>query len=266
MHALAALIASLALSLTGAVHTAFLPSPVPPPALPTDTSGAPLRIPIIIYHTIATGTPKETKEQEHYSTDPELLSEQLDYLDAHGYTTVTMHEVADMMRRGTTSPIAKPVALTFDDGWETEYKNAVPLLRAHHAKATFYIFPNPISKDPRFMTWEQLGELRDDGFEIADHSYTHPLLSKLSAAQLHHELYDSKQVLEQKLGITITDFASPFGYTSDAVVAELKADGYETGRTTWPGMTHAATSSLSLTGYLVHKGIKDFAWAVDYTK
>ncbi|MDB5195040.1 MAG: putative xylanase/chitin deacetylase [Parcubacteria group bacterium] len=266
MHSFVALLIGLTASLTGAVHM-FLPShATTTPALPSDTSGVPLRIPIFIYHTIATGTPTETKSQEVFSTEPVLLDQQLTYLDTHGYTTITMKEAADMLRRGTTSPVTKPVVLTFDDGWVTQYKNALPLLEAHHAKAVFYIFPNPIGKDARFMTWEQLATLRDSGMEIADHTLTHPLLSKQTPPMLHHEMYDSKTMLESKLGISVTDFASPFGYTSDAVVAELKADGYETGRTTDRGMVHAATSTYALSGYIVHKGMKDFEWALEYAK
>lgn len=239
--------------------------PTPPP-LPVDTSGHPLRIPIFIYHTIATGTPAASKSQEQFSTEPMLLDEQLTYIDEHGYTTVTMKEVADMLKRGTTSPIAKPVALTFDDGWQTQYVHAYPLLKKHHAKATFYIFPNPVGKDDRFMTWAELQTLRDDGMEIADHTLTHPLLSKQTPEMLHHEMYDSKVMLEKQLGITVTNFASPFGYTSPLVIEELKRDGYETGRTTNAGFMHAATSTYALDAYLVHKGMYDFTWALEHGK
>ena len=266
MHFLAALLASFLALISGGHSTAAVANSVASSTPPTDTSGAPLRIPIFIYHTIANGTPASTKDQEVYSTEPALLSEQLDYLDANGYTTVTMKEVADMLKRGTTTPYIKPVALTFDDGWVTQYKNAFPLLKAHHAKATFYIFPNPIGKDDRFMTWDQLAELRDNNIEIADHTLTHPLLSKQTPTMLHHEMYDSKTMLEDRLGIKVTDFASPFGYTSPAVVAELKADGYDTGRTTDKGSLHAATSTYALTGYIVHHDMNDFEFALKYAK
>jgi hypothetical protein len=79
-------------------------------------------------------------------------------------------------------------------------------------------------------------------------------------------MYDSKTVLESKLGIKVTDFASPFGYTSDAIVAELKADGYETGRTTNKGALHTATSTYALTGFLVHRDMHDFVWALEHAK
>lgn len=262
MHHLATILFGTLAALGGFVH----PQVAAPAPLLTDESGTPIHVPIFIYHSIATDTPKETKSQEQFSTDPALLAQQLSYLDAHGYTTVTMQQVADMLRRGTTSPIKNPVALTFDDGWVTQYRYALPLLREHHMKATFYIYPNPIGKDARFMTWDQVKEVQAAGMEIADHSYTHPLLSKLTPIELHHELYDSKTVLEEKLGTKMTDFASPFGYTSPAVVAELKADGYETGRTTNPGFTHTASSTYALDAYLVHKGLKDFEWAVTYGK
>lgn len=269
MHAIATFFTGLLALIGGVTHTSASQtasvSDATAPAV-VDTSGAPLRIPIFIYHTIANGKPTETKSQEVYSTEPALLDEQLTYLDTHGYTTVTMKEVADMLKRGTTSPIMHPVALTFDDGWVTQYNNALPILEKHKAKATFYIFLNPIGKDERFMTWEQLATLRDKGMEIGDHTLSHPLLSKLTPEELHKEMSESKKTLEEKLGVSVTNFASPFGYTSPAVVAELKADGYDTGRTTNKGSVHALDSKYALTGYIVHHDMNDFEFALKYAK
>lgn len=269
MHSLIAFISGLLALVSGTTHYTkgdVANTDTPTVITATDTSGRPLRIPIFIYHTIAKGKPTETKSQEVFSTEPALLDEQLTYLDTHGYTTVTMKEVADMLRHGTTTPIAHPVALTFDDGWVTQYINALPILKKHHAKATFYIFPNPVGKDERFMTWTQLAELKDRGMEIGSHTLSHPLLSKLTPDELHKEMYDSKKTLEEKLGISVTDFASPFGYTSPAVVAELKKDAYETGRTTDKGSLHTTSSAYTLTGYIVHHDMHDFIWALEYAK
>ncbi len=266
MHWLATFFIGL-LSLMGVGHVSFIDSvATTTPAHPVDTSGAPLRIPIFIYHTTKPEDPQKPSKPTDYVTDPSLLDEQLTYLDTHGYTTVTMKQVADMLKRGTTSPYIKPVALTFDDGWVTQYKYALPLLKKHHVQSTFYIYPNPIGKDDRFMTWDELKEVRDSGAEIADHTLTHPLMSKQTPEMLHHEMYDSKTILEEKLGVKITDFASPFGYTSPVVVEELKRDGYETGRTTNAGFTHTSASHYALDAYLVHKTMKDFEWAIEHGK
>lgn len=267
MSAIAAFFLGLLMHVPGgaAVYEAIHPTPEPV-VLPTDSSGQPLRIPIFIYHTIKEEDPAHPSKPEDYLIPPSLLDEQLTYLSEEGYTTVTMKEAVDMLKRGTTSPTVKPVVLGFDDGWKTQYQNALPLLKKHHAKATFYIFPNPVSKDDRFMTWEQLEEIRDSGMEIASHSYTHPLLSKQTPEMLHHELHDSKALLEEKLKITVTNFASPFGYTSDVVREELVRDGYESGRTTNAGFTHTKDDLMQIDAYLVHKGMKDFVWAVDHGK
>lgn len=266
MNAFAALFLGLTAMLGTSAVSFFHPVSAAPLSLPTDTSGAPLRIPIFVYHTVAIGRPHESKAQGVYRTDPALLDEQLSYLESHGYTTITMKGAADMLRRGTTSPTEKPVVLTFDDGVISQYANAFPILQAHHAKAVFYVYTNPIGKDDRFMTWEELARLRDAGMEIAGHTLTHPLLSKQTPEMLHHEMYDSKVLLEEKLGISVTNFASPFGYTSDAIVAELRKDGYETGRTVTAGALHSATSTYALTGFIVHHDMKDFIWALEYAK
>lgn len=267
MHALASFASASLFFITGLFggHSIHMKDVADQPSAPhpTDTSGAALHIPIFIYHSITNRTDDTSKGA--FSTKPELLDEQLTYLEKNGYTLVTMKEVADMLKRGTTTPYIKPVALTFDDGWETQYEEGLPILKKHHAKATFYVYTNALQGlDHRFMTWDQVKEVSDGGFEIADHSISHPLLSKLTPQMLHHELYDSKVTLEQKLGIKVTDFASPFGYSSPAVIEELKKDGYETGRTTVKGSLHTKDSALALTGYLVHRDMKDFEYALKY--
>ena len=154
MNALFSLLTSILVAISGVAHTSgfsFTKTIATSTPVVVDASGLPLRIPIFIYHTIANSKPTNTKAQEIYRTDPALLNEQLSYLDTHGYTTVTMKQVADMLRRGTTSPITHPVALTFDDGWVTQYNNALPILKKH--KATAKKAPAvPITSSPIWTT------------------------------------------------------------------------------------------------------------------
>lgn len=231
---------------------------------PANPSAGTLHIPIIIYHSVRPDNPGETRWQKEFSVTPELLDQQLAYLEHNGYTVISMDQLMADLNTGTTSPVAKPVVLTFDDGWKSQYTYALPLLEKYHDTATFYIYTNPIGKSPHFMTWEDLQQLVAAGMTIGDHTTTHPYLSRLSAQQLQHEVTNAKQVLESRLGIRVVHFASPFGYTSPELVSLLQADGFETGRTTYKGAHHSKDDVLRLTGFLASRDMHDFEWAIQY--
>ena len=225
---------------------------------------ASVRIPIFIYHSVRPDFPKETPTQKAFSITPEFFEEQLIYLKNNGYTPISLDELAREVNTGTTTPIAKPVVLTFDDGWQNEYVYAFPLLQKYGFIATFFIYSNPIGRDPRFMTWEEIRHVHDSGMTIGDHTLSHPYLRHLTPDQLQKEIMGGKKALEEKLGVTIAHFASPFGYTSSELVNLLRTDGFSTARTTYSGTHHAPEDLLRLTGFLVNRRMHDFIWALEF--
>lgn len=195
-----------------------------------------LKVPIFIYHSVRPHVARESKLQDAYDITPELLEQQLAYLKDNNYTTITLDDLVRDLNNSTTSPITKPVILTFDDGWENQYHYAFPILKKYHMTATFYIFTNPIGKKPHFLTWNQIKEMDDAGMTIAAHTITHPYLQKISDAQLRREIFKSKQILEKHLEHPVLHFSSPFGFSDTNIEALLKGAGYRTGRTTYKGV------------------------------
>lgn len=211
-----------------------------------------LHIPILIYHSVRPDYPEETSEQRLFNIPPDVLDQQLTFLEENGYTVISMDDLVQDLLLGNTRNVTKPVVLTFDDGWKNQYNYAFPVLKAHHVTATFYVFTNPIMHEkPTFMSWDNLREMHTAGMTIGSHTITHPYLSKLSYEQLSHEVIDSKKIIEDHLGIVVKHFASPFGYSDDALVSLLKQAGYVTGRTTYKGGYHTKDELLYLPGFMV---------------
>ena len=221
-----------------------------------------VRVPIFIYHSVHPDFEGETKNQKSFSVTPLILEAQFRYLYDHGYTVVSLDDLERFVALGTTL-VPKPVVLTFDDGWKSEYTYAFPLLKKYGFTATFFVFTNPIGKDSRFMTWEDVQELDAAGMTIGNHTLSHPYLTKLSLEEERKEVVQSKKVLEEKLGKSVTHFASPFGQSSDQLVALLKEAGFTTGRTTFWGAMHSKDDLLHLSGYLVERDIKRFMWVLE---
>lgn len=114
------------------------------------------------------------------------------------------------------------VSVTFDDGWSSQYSNALPILEKYGVPATMYIISGSINT-PDYMSQAQIQAFASRGDEIASHTVTHPDLAKLSAAQLENELARSKATLQQLFGPSAAlDFASPYGAYDPATTAAVR--------------------------------------------
>lgn len=82
---------------------------------------------------------------------------------------------------------------------------------------------------PRLMTWNQLRQLSDKGFEIGVHTMSHLSVASLPEERYRYELIDPKKVIESRLGIKVFSFAFPFGgenHFSIKSLNVLKEAGY----------------------------------------
>lgn len=217
-----------------------------------------VKIPIFVYHSVRPHIAGESKIQDRYDITPELLEKQLIYMNDNGYRTITLDELVRDVENGTTTPVAKPVILTFDDGWRNQYQYAFPLLKKYRATATFYIYTNHIGKRKHSLTWEEVKEMDAAGMTIGSHTITHPFLKNLSHDEIKKEIFDSKKILEKELGKPVVHFASPFGDTSPEIVNLIREAGYETGRTIYKGIYHNKEDLFKLRGVLVSDDFNDF--------
>ena len=129
----------------------------------------PKGIPVLEYHMIDEAPAEEEKV---YAVPPEEFRAQLDYLQQEGYTAITMLDYAKA-RKGKFDLPAKPIVLTFDDGYEDNYTTMLPILEEHGMKATVYMVTNDIGR-PEYLSWNQLRDMQDRGIEIGSHTAKSP--------------------------------------------------------------------------------------------
>ncbi|MDA9641569.1 polysaccharide deacetylase family protein [Alphaproteobacteria bacterium] len=115
--------------------------------------------------------------------------------------------------------------ITFDDGLESAYSYAFPLLVENGCKAIFFIITDYIGK-PGFMSKAQVRELVASGMRVASHSKSHPNISELSPMRAKSEFIDSKNCLEDLIGSEVLDFSFPFGKFRDDQVTLARMCGY----------------------------------------
>jgi peptidoglycan/xylan/chitin deacetylase (PgdA/CDA1 family) len=116
------------------------------------------------------------------------------------------------------------ISVTFDDGWTSQFNNALPVLNKYGIPATMYIISGSVNDAPTYMTQAQIQAFANRGDEIASHTVTHADLTTLTAAQLNTELSQSKTKLQQMFGPSAAvDFASPYGAYNATTTAAVKA-------------------------------------------
>jgi len=116
--------------------------------------------------------------------------------------------------------------ITFDDGEQSQFHNALPLLTQYGFKATYFATPGLIGTAAKFLGWNDLRALQAAGHSIQSHGWSHKFLTFCSEAELAYELRASKQSLEDNLGSAVQEISVPGGRWDSRVVHACAAAGY----------------------------------------
>jgi peptidoglycan/xylan/chitin deacetylase (PgdA/CDA1 family) len=203
---------------------ALVPGP-PPPA-----------IPILMYHVIAAPPPHAAYAGLYVS--PQLFAAQMAALRQDGYQAITLQQAYDIWHGHAPAP-ARPVVLSFDDGYAGVFENAVPLLKAYGWPAVLNLQVGRLNV-PGGLTTDQVRQMIADGWEVDDHTVTHPDLALLPASRLQREIVGAAETIRQTFGVPVRFFCYPAGDYDAAVVAAVKAAGFLGATTVWPGLADPA--------------------------
>jgi peptidoglycan/xylan/chitin deacetylase (PgdA/CDA1 family) len=192
----------------------------------TTRSVSPRPMPVFMYHDIADDPAAVAASHRPYVLTPAAFEAQMRALERLGLRGVSLAG-ALALYAGGAPPVGggAPVVLTFDDGHASNTTHALPILRAHGFTATFFVTASWIDQSPH-MRWDQIRELASAGMEIGTHSLTHRPPASLTAAELDHELRESRRILEDGLGIPVMTGSAPTGFHHPGIGAAARAAGY----------------------------------------
>jgi peptidoglycan/xylan/chitin deacetylase (PgdA/CDA1 family) len=187
-------------------------------------------VPVLLYHAVREDPPAWIAE---FTVTPAMFATQLDAVVASGRTPMTAGAFAAALAGPGQRLPARPVVLTFDDGFADLPGPTVEMLAARSLPATAYLTTGAITPGrgsllppAAMMSLDQAPRLEKYGVEIGAHTVTHAQLDTLPATQLRRELRESKDVLEDTLGHAVDHLAYPHGYNSRAVRTAAAAAGY----------------------------------------
>ena len=188
---------------------------------------------------------------ERWSCDlavrPGCFEWQLGLLREWGYEGVTFE------RAMTDPPPGRCVAITFDDAYRSVIELALPIMRGFGMPGTVFV-PTDYTGSERAMcwagidrwlgtadegelmpmSWDELGQLADAGWEIGSHTCSHPHLTRIDRGRLVAELEQSRTRCEEQLGRPSRTIAYPYGDVDQRVIETTKQVGYSAGASIVP--------------------------------
>ena len=188
-------------------------------------------VPILMYHVISE-PPASASLPELYVKESALQGD-LSWLDDRGYTGVTLDDVYDTWFKGGSLP-EKPVVVSFDDGYRSQYSDALPVLQKLGWPGVLNLLVDTLYQGE--LTVPEVKKMSDDGWEIDSHTISHADVTTLSGADLEREVAGSRRILQRRLGLPIDFFCYPAGAYDAEAIAAVKRAGYLAATTVKPGL------------------------------
>jgi peptidoglycan/xylan/chitin deacetylase (PgdA/CDA1 family) len=175
-------------------------------------------VPILEYHELGPA-PADAPYPELYVSRPDFHRE-MDWLDDRGFQAVTLETVEKAWFDGGTLP-AKPVVVSFDDGYRPQFTYALPELRRHGWPGVLNL-----KAEGSDLYGSEVRAMIAAGWELAAHSIHHLDLTTLDAAQLEEETAGAREILRREYGVPVKDYCYPAGRYDETVIAAVAAAGF----------------------------------------
>ncbi len=185
-----------------------------------------------MYHVLA--PPLATAPYPGLYVPPAEFAAQMHALAAAGYHAVTLDEVRSSWLRGTPLP-RKPIVLSFDNGYRTQFTVALPVLRALHWVGDENIQLSGLPPSQGGLSAREVRLLVAAGWELDTQGFNHADLTALDASQLRYQVAVARSALRSRYHVPVNWFCYPSGRYDAAVVAEVRAAGFVGSTTVVPG-------------------------------
>lgn len=190
--------------------------------------------PIMLYHQIS-DVPAAV-DPAGLAVTPEDFAWQMAYLHNNGYQCIRLIDAVRAYAAGQSLP-PRTFAITFDDGYQDNFENALPVLKAHGFTATIFLVPSRIGQTSLWygvdeaqslplMGWDTIRAMQREGIDFGSHTLTHAQLDTLPPDEVRHELATSRQMMMDELGTGADLLAYPYEQFTPTVMQIAQECGY----------------------------------------
>ena len=259
--AVAALLVAIILTTTGggkssnAKNTA---KQTPTTTKPATSKPGTAAIPILTYHVINSAPAGSGASPDLYVPGSEF-SAQMQALKSAGWTAVTLDQVEQYWTKGTALPTGKPIVVTFDGGYESQFVNALPVLKGLGWKGVINLPSNGRSPADGGLTDDQTRGLIAAGWELDAAGNDSPDLTGLSTTEIVSDVKAERQDLQARFKAPVNWYSYASGAYNAIVTAALSEAGFVGATTTSSGWANPKENRFRLPRIAVSGGTSSTA-------
>ena len=205
-------------------------------------------IPVLLYHSVS----DRAGARDRWTVSPSEFAAHVSAVSASGRTSLTVSEIAEGLRGERELP-ARPVGITFDDGFSDTYA-AVGELLSRELRSTVYVTTGEIGRRDRLSRLQLAGLAEMPSVELGAHAVHHRRLDQLGDRELAAEIGDSKAQLEDAIAATIHTFAYPHGAYDRAAREAVVAAGYRSAAAVKNALSHERDDPFAIARWTVTAG------------
>ncbi|MBP9765653.1 MAG: polysaccharide deacetylase family protein [Candidatus Pacebacteria bacterium] len=182
------------------------------------------------YHQIREIKPTDGPKTKVFITTPDIFEKEMKFLYDNDFHSISTTEYINYLKTGKSDfNINKSFIITFDDGYESQYINAFPILKKYGFTGTFFIYYDCIDKYPACMSSVQIKDLAANNMKIGNHTTHHAYLPKYSDKIIRDEILINKQKIINLVGTSSVEniFVYPYGATDQRIKDIVKSFDYE---------------------------------------
>ena len=193
-------------------------------------------VPILMYHVIA--APPAGAPFPGLYVPPAEFAEQMQALEQAGWHAVTLDQVQAYWTRGVSLGAGKPIVVSFDNGYQSQYTQALPVLRRLGWVGDENLQLTGLPPSQGGLGQDEIRGLLAAGWELDTQGISHADLITLDARQLHEQVAVARQTIQRRFHVPVNWFCYPSGHYNPTVVAAVAAAGFTGSTTVMPGWAH----------------------------
>ncbi|HEY2160688.1 MAG TPA: polysaccharide deacetylase family protein [Solirubrobacteraceae bacterium] len=201
-------------------------------------------VPILMYHVI--NPPPAGAPFPGLYVPADEFAQQMEALKSAGWHAVTMDELRANWTRGVPLGPGKPVVVTFDNGYTSQYTNALPVLKRLGWVGVENIQLLGLPPSQGGLTDQQVRGLISSGWELDTQGMSHADLISLNSAGLQYQITHARQLLRSRYGVAVNWFCYPSGHYDSTVIDAVKGAGFTGSTTVVPGWAARANDPYRL--------------------
>jgi peptidoglycan/xylan/chitin deacetylase (PgdA/CDA1 family) len=205
---------------------------------------------MFVYHRF--GDPK------HLSTNITIddFRRQLEFLKSENFEVMTLSNALE----APFTEGRKRAVITIDDSFRSFYENGFSVLKEFDFPATLFVSTSTVGGED-YLTWKELGELRDSGIEIGNHSHSHAYFLDLNKEvyldSFRNDVLEAQRLFKKHLSLEPTLFAYPYGEYDPSMQEEVKQMGFKAATAQNSGIARIGHNTYSLPRFPISDAYAD---------